>query len=192
MNKSAQLSPGSSSEAEDDDTIEMVLSASEMQLLSEAAAQEESVETPTSQIQDGNVQSCEPLQPRLISSHRAAKIKRGVVGLVSIVAAGTVLLNGMGDSAASLRRAAAVKFESGGFVPGRRLTATAGTDPGMPVRFTNPFDPTEVFEFPTGTSEEEAHAAVADLLVNRARERESAFAKRPRGQGQRDGGAHIK
>jgi hypothetical protein len=46
---------------------------------------------------------------------------------------------------------------------------------GPPVLFKNPFDDTEVFEFPPGTSPEEARAAVADLLVMRARERQELF-----------------
>jgi hypothetical protein len=40
-----------------------------------------------------------------------------------------------------------------------------------PVRITNSFDKSEVFEFPPGTSESEARAAVADLLLQRATER---------------------
>ncbi len=42
---------------------------------------------------------------------------------------------------------------------------------GEPVRFQNPFDPSEVFEFPPGTSEAAARQAVADLLLARGRER---------------------
>ena len=41
----------------------------------------------------------------------------------------------------------------------------------LPVRFANPFDANEVFEFPSGTSEAEAHREVADLLIVRARGR---------------------
>jgi hypothetical protein len=41
----------------------------------------------------------------------------------------------------------------------------------LPVRFANPFDATEVFEFPPGTSENEAHDAVADILTKRAQDR---------------------
>ena len=44
---------------------------------------------------------------------------------------------------------------------------------GEPVRITNSFDPTEVFEFPHGTAEPEAREAVAELLLSRARERRS-------------------
>jgi len=39
------------------------------------------------------------------------------------------------------------------------------------VHFANPFDPSEVFEFPPGTSESDARQAVADILLQRARER---------------------
>jgi len=41
----------------------------------------------------------------------------------------------------------------------------------LPVRFANPFDATEVFEFPAGTSRSAARAAVAKLLTERARGR---------------------
>lgn len=85
----------------------------------------------------------------------------------------------------------------------RRLTAaevvvpraSAGTvqaqvppEESLPVYFRNPFDATEVFEFPPGTSQAEARDAVADLLLKRARERLSALDRLrqthpPHGQG---------
>jgi hypothetical protein len=42
-----------------------------------------------------------------------------------------------------------------------------------PVRFANPFDKTEVFEFPPGTTKEEARELVAQMLLERARGRVS-------------------
>jgi hypothetical protein len=51
--------------------------------------------------------------------------------------------------------------------------------PDVPIRFKNPFDASEVFEFPAGTSRTEMRAAVAELLSQRARERQSLFVKRP-------------
>lgn len=42
---------------------------------------------------------------------------------------------------------------------------------GEPVLFVNPFDETEVFEFPAGTTEAAARAAVAEILMARATER---------------------
>lgn len=47
-----------------------------------------------------------------------------------------------------------------------------------PVRFRNPFDKAEVFEFPAGTSRAEAHTAVAKLLRERARERLALLAEK--------------
>lgn len=44
-----------------------------------------------------------------------------------------------------------------------------------PVLVRNPFDKSEVFEFPPGTTEQEAHAAVADTLLERARERQAQY-----------------
>jgi hypothetical protein len=41
-----------------------------------------------------------------------------------------------------------------------------------PIRFKNPFDSSEVFEFPAGTSDAEARDAVAELLLKRAMQRE--------------------
>ena len=50
--------------------------------------------------------------------------------------------------------------------------STATTEPeGEPVRVANPFDASEVFEFPEGTSAAEARAAVAEALMKRAQER---------------------
>jgi hypothetical protein len=61
------------------------------------------------------------------------------------------------------------------------MPAPAPPEPeGPPVRITNAFDATEVFEFPFGTSETEARQAVEELLLNRARERHAAgMALRP-------------
>lgn len=46
-----------------------------------------------------------------------------------------------------------------------------------PVRFANPFDKNEVFEFPAGTSKEDARAAVANILLERASERRATDPK---------------
>jgi hypothetical protein len=50
---------------------------------------------------------------------------------------------------------------------------------GPPVRIRNPFDKGEWFEFPAGTSEEDARAAVADTLMQRAMERQDVLDTRP-------------
>jgi hypothetical protein len=54
------------------------------------------------------------------------------------------------------------------------VSAPAAGDVPVPdpaVRVQNPFDAAEVFQFPAGTSEVDAHEAVAALLLERARER---------------------
>jgi hypothetical protein len=46
------------------------------------------------------------------------------------------------------------------------------TEPaGEPIRVANPFDASEVFEFPAGTSEADAQEAVAGFLIERASNR---------------------
>ena len=60
------------------------------------------------------------------------------------------------------------------------LAPVPSATPDVPVRFKNPFDASEVFEFPAGTSQTEVRSAVAELLAQRARERQSLFVKRPR------------
>jgi hypothetical protein len=55
-----------------------------------------------------------------------------------------------------------------------------------PVRVRNPFDKGEVFEFPAGTSEQDARDAMADMLLKRAMERQAAYdAKHPRRKSRR-------
>lgn len=47
----------------------------------------------------------------------------------------------------------------------------AQVPPGRPVRVRNPFDPQEVFEFPAGTTKGEAQEKVSALLLQRAVDR---------------------
>jgi hypothetical protein len=50
------------------------------------------------------------------------------------------------------------------------------TSPSKPaVQLINPFDATEVFEFPAGTSRAEGREKVAQILLQRARERQSQW-----------------
>jgi hypothetical protein len=52
-------------------------------------------------------------------------------------------------------------------------TAPVAVPPPPPVQIINPFDKTEVFQFPAGTSEDESRDKVAQILMQRARERQS-------------------
>jgi hypothetical protein len=57
---------------------------------------------------------------------------------------------------------------------------TRPSEDNAPVRFINPFDATEVFTFPSGTSETQARRAVADLLLQRAHDRQNSWSKATR------------
>jgi hypothetical protein len=67
------------------------------------------------------------------------------------------------------------------------------TDQPATVRFVNPFDKKEVFEFPPGTSQADARDAVADLLAERARDRRGQLVKTPSRNGKTaaDSGAPV-
>jgi hypothetical protein len=59
-------------------------------------------------------------------------------------------------------------------IPQPALIASS-SQPAM--RVVNPFDATEVFEFPAGTSRAESRDKVAQILLQRARERQSQWAR---------------
>ena len=59
--------------------------------------------------------------------------------------------------------------------PQSQLPASVPNGEGQPVLFANPFDANEVFEFPAGTSNAEARDAVAEILMERALERQRQF-----------------
>lgn len=90
-------------------------------------------------------------------------------GLVLIFALGVVFKYSFTDRepAVSLRTHARERPQSGSDA------AIAATE-AAPVRFANPFDKAEVFEFPAGTTQDEARDAVADTLKARATERRAA------------------
>jgi hypothetical protein len=62
----------------------------------------------------------------------------------------------------------------------RLLTSEQTQQKNSPVRYKNPFDPSEIFEFPPGTSQTKARELVADLLLQRARDRRPLMATVPR------------
>lgn len=53
-----------------------------------------------------------------------------------------------------------------------QMWSAVQTEPvGEPLRVANPFDASEIFEFPAGTSEADAREAVAGFLIDRATRR---------------------
>lgn len=98
----------------------------------------------------------------------ASSDSRARVALVLCTSAAVALL-AVGD-ASVVRVPAVAPVASVARTPiERRIVAVKPPPP--PVRFANPFDATEVFEFPAGTSKSAAREAVAKLLTERARGR---------------------
>ena len=138
----------------DDDTIELQLSAEELEVLTRAA---------------------EPEAP--VADSKSFEMQLRAIGLPVIltVVAFAVLLSGVKYVTLAQEQEVAAVLPAAS-APVRRSDAPTSDVPPTssapePVRFTNPFDKYEVFEFPPGTSEVEARDAVADLLLQRARDR---------------------
>ena len=53
----------------------------------------------------------------------------------------------------------------------QQLSSTQSASLDEPLRVANPFDASEVFEFPAGTSEADAQEAIAGFLIERASRR---------------------
>ena len=61
-----------------------------------------------------------------------------------------------------------------------QITPPAAPPAQVPVQYRNPFDPAEVFEFPPGTASVSARQAVAEVLMQRARDRQQLWATNTR------------
>lgn len=137
-------------------TIEFELSTTETRILAVSA-----VPNPTVENSLGTTDDHEPIPAPARSARPRALF--AVVAAVLVTLAGIVYLAAQRDGSTS-------------------IAAPTGTHPAEPdplasaqsalVRFVNPFDPDEVFEFPPGTTEEGAREAVADILIRRAQERQ--------------------
>ncbi|MDB6012134.1 MAG: hypothetical protein JWL65_4384 [Gammaproteobacteria bacterium] len=66
---------------------------------------------------------------------------------------------------------------------GEELAPTAPSADSEAIRIKNPFDRTEAFEFPPGTSKAEAREAIAKLLMERAHDRLPLLAEASRRRG---------
>jgi len=177
----------------DEDTIELELSQEQMLALSRSVKEERA---DASQVKSTPISTtAEPASP-----NKNAKVRNGartgrwplarVASALGIAAA----VIGLGSAA----HRAADRSSSPPAVTIKAPTSAAPAAPepagsqSSPVRFKNPFDVSEIFEFPPGTSEAEARQSVAELLLQRARDRQthrSEGMKRARGDGAAPGTA---
>jgi hypothetical protein len=184
-------------DTEDDDTIEMVLSESAMQMLAQAAAPTEqpcpspnpTPPNPAPALNDPEVRAGPEERvdaavravagERALREHRPAMSTLRLALLLSAVAVASALLTAVTYIATTRTvRPAPVAASVVSSPPAPVIVApppppppVPSAEPAEPVRFVNPFDRKEVFEFPAGTSKADARDAVAELLYERAQER---------------------
>jgi hypothetical protein len=195
---SARPTPDYGSEGfADEDTIEMVFTPDQMRMLSAAQSTASDATDGGASVTEVNVAAAAPSRRWLLGqsaailgvavalmglgsvAHRAAvrqpmapvaqtaqTSQTALVPQASPTVSGIVVQTALSVTpvAAEAAATAASAAES---------TSPSATD--LPVRIRNPFDRTEVFEFPPGTSQDEARQAVADRLLDRARERRTSL-----------------
>lgn len=134
-----------------DDTIEIALTAEDTFALSQAAEERQAVAV----LGDSASAIRTYLRQRYLRPDRwPLVLPASLLGMAIGVALGVVA-----------DRIYTVKTET---PPGATLPAESREPP---VRFRNPFDASEVFEFPPGTSDDSARESVAAMLMQRARDR---------------------
>jgi hypothetical protein len=143
----------------DDDTIEIQCNATQLQVLSQAA--EEHEQAP---------QHIE-IPPPAILARPGRERRRSSWTTVGAAAAISALSSGVTYLATTWAQATGTADQAVSWSPPPQPPPPTAQLPQDPVRFVNPFDGGEVFVFPAGTSESEARDAVAEFLLERARER---------------------
>jgi hypothetical protein len=172
--------------AADEDTIELELSPEQMLALSRSGKEEQAA---ASQVSTPISTPAEPASP-----NKNVNVRNGTrTGRWPLARAASAL--GIAAAALALGSAAHRAADRSSSPPAVTIKAPTSAAPAAPepaglqsslVRFKNPFDAAEIFEFPPGTSEAEARQSVAELLLQRARDRQShrtAGVKRARSDG---------
>lgn len=139
---------------EETDT-EIELSTQELLALSNQENVEEPATSPAAQPAKPAKKSASPLKLSLRLSLIAAI---GVVGATYVVTSSDGASQSTANTPQRIARA--------------EWAAPQQSAESKPVRFANPFDADEVFEFPPGTTEIQARDAVADVLLKRAMSRQ--------------------
>lgn len=165
----------------DEDTLEMVLTPADMHLLARAAEEQQRAATVAdSTPQATTTDSTLPSMPsQTTRTHNSASLARGALagvaaGLVIVVAIAslsTARLTTAPKSSPPPQTPKLVAAAAPAAAPATPEPSQPAVAAAQPLRFKNPFDKSEVFEFPAGTTLEEARASVADVLRQRAQDR---------------------
>ncbi len=155
------------------DTIEMELRAEDALGLARSAAEHLPGDDAEQSIAEAATSAREPSGQDASAAGggrlRPLPILLGAAGIISFAAAAIALYRPAGDELPAPTTVAVLRDPPPSSLP----PATEESDPAPePVQFRNPFDRSEVFVFPPGTSEADARAAVAEALIERARERQ--------------------
>lgn len=173
VNDQSTISP-----AAGDETIELQLTPEQMLQLSQAA---ELTEEPVAPAQISAVAAAGRISPALASPQPLPEVTRPgrfrrwhLTPIAKMAAATTAYVVFAWWSASQLtaqpQPPVAVAARPIVVIPRPALIASSVIPT---VRVRNPFDASEVFEFPAGTSHAESHEKVAQILLQRARERQS-------------------
>lgn len=131
----------------DDETVELSLTAQQLEILSQAAPP-----------------SPNDVRPTRRALHMSRWTAFAVAAAVSGVSSGLTYL--------ASARPEVMPVAPSQYVAAAPEPVVQAEEPApTPVRFVNPFDKSEVFEFPASTTEAAARQAVAELLMERARDR---------------------
>ena len=170
MMSAIEAGPGELPDDPGEDTIEMELSPQDFLTLARPSEEENAPAPPVEAMST----CAEPAVTEVSSiAHRTPRMVRWplarVAGILGIAAA-VIALGSAAHRAVVGRPAitAAINLPS----PPAATTHQPAESIGPTVRIRNPFDASEVFEFSPGTSEAEARQSVAQILLQRARDRQ--------------------
>jgi len=141
-----------------DDTVELALTEEEMLALSRAAEEGHAKTT----LRNSALIAAGAFLRNLSARSRTYRWPLGLASSVLGIATGVVLGVVLAD------RIFTVTISAPASAPHSAESLES------PVRFGNPFDASEVFEFPPGTSVDQARQSVAAALLQRARDRQAA------------------
>jgi hypothetical protein len=110
------------------------------------------------------------------STHDSASLARGALAgvagaLVIVIALASLSTTRLTTEAKSSPPPGTPKLVAAAAAPATSEPSQPAVADAQPLHFRNPFDKSEVFEFPAGTTLEEARASVADVLRQRAQDR---------------------
>ncbi len=180
INAQPSFLPGAD-DREDEDTIEIQLSPTEIGVLVRAAEEaERDAGSPTATQPpplalcpppDNSVQR--PMPPQLAPKRRGKQPYLVAAGSAILLALSVTIAYQLGTRARSAPPVLPAPVTAPAESPAPMTPSLPAPEEQMPVpvRFANPFDRSEIFEFPPGTSDAEARDAVAALLLKRAQER---------------------